>query len=164
VPFTPFSTIGASTATIANVVIAKNLDHTSRAVQAQILELLRTRRILTRTSVQTAPAQFLLLAVLGGPVPNPSREPYDNDDDDHHHHHQGLLNHLNDFFFIAHRHDAQLDGFPNVDIDVDDNDDDDDDGASTTSVLRNTPRSQPFFSEAVRSDPQMFDWIKPPFG
>jgi hypothetical protein len=96
-------------------------------VQVQVLELLRTRRIFTRISVQTAPKPFLLVAVLssapvpttadrGGfslshscsrsaqPPPLPLRSSM-----------TGLIPHLNDYFFLAHRHDAQLEGFAHLD-------------------------------------------------
>ncbi|KAI1135686.1 hypothetical protein F5Y05DRAFT_394174 [Hypoxylon sp. FL0543] len=80
---------------IANVILAKNLDRAPKDVQVQCLELLRTRRILTRTSVQTAPKQFLFIAVLetGGA----SR----------------LVSHLNDLFYVSHWHDPE-DGFAHL--------------------------------------------------
>lgn len=79
---------------IANVVIARDLDKAPKAVQIQALELLRTRRIFTRTSVQTAPKQFLFIAVLGAGSGGEAR----------------VTDHLNDFFYLAHWHDP-LDGF-----------------------------------------------------
>ncbi|XDG01800.1 hypothetical protein ABKA04_001415 [Annulohypoxylon sp. FPYF3050] len=80
---------------IANVILAKNLDRAPKDVQIQCLELLRTRRILTRTSVQTAPKQFLFVAVLesGGAA--------------------RLVSHLNDLFFVSHWHDPE-DGFAHL--------------------------------------------------
>ncbi|CAJ2507714.1 Uu.00g089000.m01.CDS01 [Anthostomella pinea] len=78
---------------IAPVVLAKNLDRAPKAVQIQALELLRTRRIFTRTSVQTCPKQFLFVAVLGAGA--------------------RLTPHLNDFFYIAHWHDPE-DGFAHL--------------------------------------------------
>ncbi|KAK1754767.1 hypothetical protein QBC47DRAFT_384893 [Echria macrotheca] len=110
---------------IANVVLAKNLDRAPRAVQIQALELLRTRRIFTRTNVQTAPKQFLFVAVVGAPSGGRAH----------------VAPHLNDFFYLAHWHDPQ-DGFDYLDEDYgigeDDDDDDDydeedDDIASTNS-------------------------------
>ncbi|KAI2608237.1 uncharacterized protein GGS25DRAFT_266309 [Hypoxylon fragiforme] len=77
---------------IANVIVAKNLNLAPKDVQIQCLELLRTRRILTRTSVQTAPKQFLFVAVL---ETNGAAR---------------LVSHLNDFFYISHWHDPE-DGF-----------------------------------------------------
>ncbi|KAI1864598.1 uncharacterized protein JN550_008885 [Neoarthrinium moseri] len=82
---------------IANVVLARDLDKAPKAVQIQALELLRTRRIFTRTSVQTAPKQFLFVAVLGAPSGGDAR----------------LTQHLNDFFYVAHWHDP-LDGFAHL--------------------------------------------------
>ncbi|PHH63414.1 hypothetical protein CDD81_6015 [Ophiocordyceps australis] len=105
---------------IANCVLARNLDRAPRVVQIQALELLRTRRIFTRTSVQPAPKQFVFLPVLEA----------DSGGQAH------LTHHLNDFFCLAHWHDPD-DGFPNLD-----NQDDaaahghGDEVASTDSVIR----------------------------
>ncbi|KAG8669169.1 hypothetical protein FPOAC1_008557 [Fusarium poae] len=63
-PLSPLTPGGAFASQIANVVLAKNLDRAPQAVQIQALELLRTRRIFTRTSVQTAPKQFVFVPVL----------------------------------------------------------------------------------------------------
>ncbi|KAK6834901.1 hypothetical protein PG987_009595 [Apiospora arundinis] len=79
---------------IANVVLARNLDRAPKAVQIQALELLRTRRIFTRTNVQAAPKQFLFVAVLGADSAGQAR----------------VTEHLNDFFYVAHWHDPE-DGF-----------------------------------------------------
>ncbi|KAJ4415869.1 hypothetical protein N0V85_002519 [Neurospora sp. IMI 360204] len=81
-------------AQIANVVLAQNLDHAPRAVQIQALDLLRTRRLFTRTSVQTAPKQFLFVAVVGAESGGQAR----------------VTHHLNDFLYLAHWHDPE-DGF-----------------------------------------------------
>ncbi|GAB1314147.1 magnesium chelatase [Madurella fahalii] len=83
---------------IANVILAKDLGRAPRAVQIQALELLRTRRIFTRTSVQTAPKQFLFIALVGGASGGQSR----------------VTPHLNDFFYLAHWHDPE-DGLPYLD-------------------------------------------------
>ncbi|KAK7966012.1 uncharacterized protein PG986_000289 [Apiospora aurea] len=83
---------------IANVVLARNLNRAPKAVQIQALELLRTRRIFTRTSVQAAPKQFLFIAVLGADSAGQAR----------------VTEHLNDFFYIAHWHDPE-DGFARLD-------------------------------------------------
>ncbi|KAI2629140.1 hypothetical protein GGS26DRAFT_114982 [Hypomontagnella submonticulosa] len=89
---------------IANVILAKNLDRAPKDVQIQCLELLRTRRILTRTSVQAAPKQFLFVAVLetGGA----SR----------------LVSHLNDLFYVSHWHDPE-DGFAHLEGEWDEDND-----------------------------------------
>ncbi|KAK8101694.1 hypothetical protein PG999_012068 [Apiospora kogelbergensis] len=79
---------------IANLVLARDLDRAPKAVQIQALELLRTRRIFTRTSVQAAPKQFLFVAVLGADSAGQAR----------------VTEHLNDFLYIAHWHDPE-DGF-----------------------------------------------------
>ncbi|KAI1645561.1 uncharacterized protein F4817DRAFT_342989 [Daldinia loculata] len=85
---------------IANVILAKNLDRAPRDVQIQCLELLRTRRILTRTSVQTAPKQFLFVAVLESAGAG------------------RLVSHLNDFFYVSHWHDPE-DGFAHLEEEED---------------------------------------------
>ncbi|KAI1312792.1 hypothetical protein F5Y03DRAFT_339167 [Xylaria venustula] len=134
---------------IANVILARNLDTASKAVQIQCLELMRTRRILTRTAVQTCPKQFLLIAVLGSESAGQAR----------------LTKHLNDHFYISHWQDPE-DGFPHMDEeedeegerypDVDDNmedienvdrsrEDPEDDAASqasSASVVRRTRGSR----------------------
>lgn len=79
---------------IANVILAQNLDHAPRAVQIQALELLRTRRLFARTSVHTAPKQFLFVAVVGAESGGQAH----------------VTHHLNDFLYLAHWHDPE-DGF-----------------------------------------------------
>ncbi|KAI1452145.1 hypothetical protein F4805DRAFT_448596 [Annulohypoxylon moriforme] len=140
---------------IANVILAKNLDRAPKDVQIQCLELLRTRRILTRTSVQTAPKQFLFVAVLesGGAA--------------------RLVSHLNDLFYVSHWHDPE-DGFAHLEEEEemeryrggerdnrgnDNNNDDGDRGekekdrrANSTSSLSDASASAS--SVVVRRDPQ----------
>lgn len=100
--------------TIANVIIAKNLDEAPKQVQIQALELMRTKRIYTRTSVQNAPKTFLFIAVLaGGEGPR-------------------LTKHLNEYMFISHFHDPE-DGFPNMEEMYDD-------GDSISSVVKKSPK------------------------
>ncbi|KAI1767498.1 hypothetical protein GGR53DRAFT_113577 [Hypoxylon sp. FL1150] len=84
---------------IANVILARNLDRAPKDVQIQCLELLRTRRILTRTSVQPAPKQFLFVAVLGSTASASGGT--------------GLVSHLNDYFYVSHYHDPE-DGFAHL--------------------------------------------------
>lgn len=79
------------------MVIARGLDRAPRAVQIQALELLRTRRIFTRTAVQAAPKPFLLVAALEARSGGRAR----------------VTPHLNDHFYIAHWHDPE-DGFVNL--------------------------------------------------
>ncbi|EON99188.1 putative atpase associated with various cellular activities aaa_3 protein [Phaeoacremonium minimum UCRPA7] len=105
------------TANIANVVLAKNLDRAPRAVQIQALELLRTKRIFTRTSVQMAPKQFLFVAVLGADSGGQAR----------------VTPHLNDFFYVAHWHDSD-DGFANLDEEYGTGREDSDFGSETAST------------------------------
>ena len=124
---------------IANIILAKNLHLTPRVVQIQALELLRTRRIFTRTSVQTAPKQFLFIALVGANSGGEAR----------------VTPHLNDFFYIGHWHDPDEDGFPHLEGELDEDgirnddasnngDNNDADGRSisslsTTSVLVKHP-------------------------
>ncbi|KAK4203342.1 hypothetical protein QBC40DRAFT_318038 [Triangularia verruculosa] len=75
---------------IANFILAKDLHLAPRAVQIQALELLRTRRIFTRTSVQTAPKQFLFIAIISASSSTQAR----------------VTPHLNDFFYLSHWHDS----------------------------------------------------------
>jgi len=98
---------------IANVIIAKNLDEAPQNVQIQALELMRTKRIFTRTNVQAAPKPFLFIALLaGGEGPR-------------------LTKHLNDYIFISHYHDPE-DGFPNIEDTYSDSD-------SLSSVVKKSP-------------------------
>jgi hypothetical protein len=113
----PVSDTFADNKTIANIIIAKNLDEAPRQVQIQALELMRTKRIYTRTSVQSAPKRFLFIALLaGGEGPR-------------------LTKHLNDYMFISHFHDP-ADGFPNLE-------DMYDDGNSISSVVKKSPVQEP---------------------
>lgn len=91
----PFQEGFADNRKIENVIIAKNLDEVPHQVQIQALELMRTKRIFTHTSVQIAPKRFLFIALLaGGEGPR-------------------LTKNLNDYIFISHFHDPE-DGFPNM--------------------------------------------------
>ncbi|KAG6012145.1 hypothetical protein E4U54_007703, partial [Claviceps lovelessii] len=85
---------------IANCILAPNLNLAPRTVQLQTLELLRTRRIFTHTSVQTAPKRFLFIPILGTDAPGGAFPP--------------LNPHLNDYFALAHWHDPE-DGYVNID-------------------------------------------------
>lgn len=110
--------------TIANVIIAKNLDEAPKQIQIQALELMRTKRIFTRTSVQTVPKRFLFIAVIaGGEGPR-------------------LTKHLNDYMFISHFHDPE-DGLPNIEELYDD------DGKSISSVVKRNPQDFADFQEPV---------------
>lgn len=100
----PFSPLAP--AHIANVVIAKNLDRAPKAVQIQALELLRTRRVFTRSAVQAAPRQFLFVAAVADPGPGHGRTGGGA--------RGGLTPHLNDLLYLAHWHDPE-DGFANLD-------------------------------------------------
>jgi hypothetical protein len=110
----PVSESFADNKTIANVIIAKNIDEAPKQVQIQALELMRTKRIYTRTSVQSAPKRFLFICLLaGGEGPR-------------------LTKHLNNYMFISHFHDPE-DRLPNLEEIYDD-------GASISSVVKKSPR------------------------
>lgn len=116
-------TTQSQTPSIAPVILAANLDQAPKAVQIQALELLRTRRVFTRTSVHIAPKTFLFVAVVSDDGP-------------------GELNKwLNEWFYIAHRHTPD-DGYPNLEEEEEEQAEDrgdyrpyqgDSDAASTTS-------------------------------
>jgi hypothetical protein len=80
---------------IADVVIAVDLDLANESVQVQMLELIRSKRIFTRTAMHTASKDFMVLSVTSKPG---SR----------------LSHHLNDLFCIYHFHSAD-DGFLHAD-------------------------------------------------
>ncbi|EEA28581.1 hypothetical protein TMatcc_003076 [Talaromyces marneffei ATCC 18224] len=108
---------------IVNVVIAKNLDQVSSDLQIQTLELIRSKRIFTRTSIHTAQKTFLFIPVIG--YNDTSR------------HGIRLNKHLNEFFLFSHFHEIGA-GLPNLEGD-------DgwptDDQASLSSIVR---KPQPY--------------------
>lgn len=116
---------------IPHVIVAKNLDRASRQIQIQALELMRTKRIYTRTSMHNAPKRFLFIAVLADASG------------------QGLTRHLNDHMFISHLHSPD-DGFPNLEDAYDDQ-------SSISSVVKKSlviepePELPPRISAAVCS-------------
>lgn len=77
---------------IADVIIATDMDLASESVQVQALELIRTRRIFTRTAMHTASKDFMVLAITSKPRARFSI-------------------HLNDLFCMSHFH-AEDDGLP----------------------------------------------------
>ncbi|KAK0288212.1 hypothetical protein LTR91_017108 [Friedmanniomyces endolithicus] len=79
---------------IADVVIAMHLDLAGSSVQAQALELIRTKRIFTRTAMHTASKDFLFIVVASKPNAR-------------------LSHHLNDMFGMSYFHEEE-DGFPHV--------------------------------------------------
>lgn len=107
--FHPTSSAAASSAnpSIAPVVLGANLNTAPKAVQIQALELLRTGRVFTRTSVLTAPKTFLFVAVVSDDLAG-----------------EGLNRWLNDWFYLAHEHSPE-DGYTNLE----EEEGDDDDGA-----------------------------------
>jgi hypothetical protein len=83
---------------IANVVIAADLDMADTGVQVQILELLRTRRVFTRTAMHSAPKDFLFIGIMSRTGAR-------------------LTHHLNDMFCMSHLH-ASEDGLPYTDDEI----------------------------------------------
>jgi len=83
---------------IANVVIAADIDMADTGVQVQILELLRTRRVFTRTAMHTAPKDFLFIGIMSRTGAR-------------------LTHHLNDIFCMSHFH-ASEDGLPYADGEI----------------------------------------------
>ncbi|KZF26619.1 hypothetical protein L228DRAFT_279793 [Xylona heveae TC161] len=73
---------------LPNVIIAKDLDLAEPHIQIQVLELIRSKRIYTRTAVHSAPKSFLICSLM--PYERPRR--------------RRLLSHLNDQMFISHSH------------------------------------------------------------
>ncbi|KAK4632259.1 hypothetical protein CLAFUW4_02913 [Fulvia fulva] len=80
---------------IADVIIASGLDTAHDAVQLQALELLRSKRIFTRSAMHVAPKDMLFIAVLSRPQAK-------------------LCRHFNDVFAMSHIHDDE-DGHPHFD-------------------------------------------------
>lgn len=89
------STNGLDDRRIADVVIATDLDLASENVQVQVIEMLRTRRIFTRTSMHSAPKDFLFVSIMSQPGAR-------------------LSHHLNDCFSMSHFH-ISSDGLPYTD-------------------------------------------------
>lgn len=91
----PFASDALGAFRIANVVIAADLDIADASVQVQVLELLRSKRVFTRTAMHTAPKDFLFISILSA---RDSR----------------LTHHLNDMFCLSHSHSSE-DGLPYTD-------------------------------------------------
>ncbi|KAK8170409.1 hypothetical protein BC567DRAFT_164306 [Phyllosticta citribraziliensis] len=102
---------------IANVVIAKNLNQSRSQVHIQALELIRNKRIYTRNAVHAAPKRFVFIVLL---APDSTDE---------------LDVHLRDQIFISHYHQPE-DGLPNLDEFGSVDNGDDFDAASLSSVVR----------------------------
>ncbi|KAF3359311.1 hypothetical protein VDGD_01438 [Verticillium dahliae] len=123
---------------MANVILARNLDQAPKAVQIQALELLRTRRIFTRTAVQAAPKQFLFVAALGAQTGGHAR----------------VTPHLNDFLYLAHWHDPDL-GFANLDEGFEATAGDD--GGSETGSMESVVKKSVNGDLRVEDDPLLSD-------
>jgi hypothetical protein len=70
---------------IADVIIVNHLDQAPEVVQVQALELIRSKRIFTRSSMQVAPKGLLVIAILSDPGAR-------------------LIHHLQDLFCMSHFH------------------------------------------------------------
>ncbi|OAP62871.1 hypothetical protein AYL99_02098 [Fonsecaea erecta] len=81
---------------VVNVIIAKDFNLAHEDVQIQALDLIRKRRIYSRTTVHLAPPIFLLLPLVAASSQ-----------------HIRLNKHLNDRIFMSHTH-VPEDGFPNL--------------------------------------------------
>ncbi|KAJ4579116.1 hypothetical protein HRR81_003267 [Exophiala dermatitidis] len=81
---------------VVNVIIAKHFNFAHEDVQIQTLELIRKRRIYSRTTVHLAPKLFLVLPIISTSSKGIR-----------------LNKHLNDRIFMSHFHEAE-DGFPNL--------------------------------------------------
>ncbi|KAK6436873.1 hypothetical protein LTR95_006930 [Oleoguttula sp. CCFEE 5521] len=76
---------GLDNRTIADIVLTCDLDLATEAVQMQVLELLRCKRVFTRTAMHTAPSDFSFIAILSTPGAR-------------------LIKHLHDIFATSHMH------------------------------------------------------------
>lgn len=81
---------------VVNVIIAKDFNKACHDVQIQVMELIRRRRIFSKTTVHPAPKTFLFLPL----VSTTDKQIRFN-------------HHLNDRIFMSHTHVTE-DGFPNV--------------------------------------------------
>lgn len=81
---------------VVNVVIAKDFDQASHDVQIQIMDIIRRRRIFSKTTVHPVPKTFLFLPIISTTSRGVQINP-----------------HLNDRIFMSHLHTTR-DGFPNV--------------------------------------------------
>ncbi|KAL8860019.1 MAG: hypothetical protein Q9178_003568 [Gyalolechia marmorata] len=123
------SATGIEEPRIADVVILKNLNQANQDVQIQALELIRTKRLFTHTSVVTAPKDFCMVIIQSSMGPGLNK-------------HLVWLAHrfeLNDHIFLSHFHDLE-DGFPNLEnasewIE--------DDRSSSSSVVRKSVLQRP---------------------
>ncbi|ETN45013.1 uncharacterized protein HMPREF1541_09889 [Cyphellophora europaea CBS 101466] len=81
---------------VVNVIIAKDFNQACHDVQIQMMELIRRRRIFSKTTVHPAPKTFLFLPIISTDQK-----------------HIRLNHHLTDRLFLSHSHTLD-DGFPNV--------------------------------------------------
>ncbi|EED22899.1 conserved hypothetical protein [Talaromyces stipitatus ATCC 10500] len=121
---------------IVNVVIAKNFHKVSSDIQIQALELIRSKRIFTRTSIHITQKTFLFVPLIGY--------------DDIVQRTVRLNKHLNDFFLFSHFHEIDA-GLPNLEGDEGWPSDDQ---ASVSSVVRKSQRYNDHFHTNNRQVPE----------
>ncbi|KAK2871867.1 hypothetical protein FQN49_002741 [Arthroderma sp. PD_2] len=109
---------------IANIIIAKHFDRISQSVQIQALEMLRSRRVYTKTAMYKAPNHFIFIPLLSSETRELSSR---------------LNNHLNEHISISHYHDPSA-GLVNLEGDGSMADD----RGSLSSVIRNPSFLVPF--------------------
>ncbi|OJJ51088.1 hypothetical protein ASPZODRAFT_55748 [Penicilliopsis zonata CBS 506.65] len=101
---------------VVNVVIAKNFNYVDEDIQAQALELMRSRQILTESAILEATEEFVFIPIITEP---PGKV---------------VLNqHLNDHLLISHFHDPQ-DGYMHLE--------EDQDWLSDASIVKKSDRKQ----------------------
>ncbi|KAL8768886.1 MAG: hypothetical protein Q9209_004940 [Squamulea sp. 1 TL-2023] len=111
---------------IADVVVLRNINRANYDIQIQALELIRTKRVFTRTSFVMAPKDFCMVIIQSPEGPH-------------------LNKHLNDHIFLSHFHGLE-DGFPNLEnasewIE--------DDRSSSSSVVRKPVLQNPYIGLSV---------------
>ncbi|KAG5930764.1 hypothetical protein E4U60_006914, partial [Claviceps pazoutovae] len=90
-----------ASSSIAHCIIAINFDRVPHIIQIQVLEMLRTRRILTRGAVLPVPQRFVFIPVMEEDAPGEGPR---------------LTPHLHHSFAMSHWHDPE-DGYMNMEAD-----------------------------------------------
>ncbi|GBF60652.1 hypothetical protein TMEN_3105 [Trichophyton mentagrophytes] len=91
--YTDVSARGNGRNETVNVIIARNYDHISQSIQVQTLEMLRTRRVHTKTATYSLPNNFIFIPILSSEARQLSSR---------------LNNHLNEYISISHYHDPSV--------------------------------------------------------
>ncbi|KAG6222713.1 hypothetical protein E4U34_001270 [Claviceps purpurea] len=90
-----------ASSSIAHCIVAINFDRVPHIIQIQVLEMLRTRRILTRGAVLPVPQRFVFIPVIEADAPGEGPH---------------LTPHLQHSFAMSHWHDPE-DGYVNIEAD-----------------------------------------------